>query len=69
MIATAAAAALALDPTPHQSTRGAAGGAAAHVRRLRARRARDVAVMLSVPAARVVVTDDPLAATAGTPGT
>jgi len=31
--------------------------------------ARDVAVMLGVLAARVVVTDDPAAATADTPGT
>ncbi|WP_300015876.1 hypothetical protein [Pseudonocardia sp.] len=56
MIATAAAAALALDPHPDP---GATGGVAAHVRRLRARMTRDVAVMLGVPAARVVVTDDP----------
>lgn len=57
MIATAAAAAaLALDPHPDPAT---AGGGAAHVRRLRARMTRDVAVMLGVPAARVVVTDDP----------
>lgn len=52
----AAATALALDPHPDP---GAAGGGAAHVRRLRARMVRDVAVMLGVPAARVVVTDDP----------
>lgn len=59
MISTAAAAALALDRHPAPADQGATGPNAAHVRRLRARMARDVAVMLAVPAARVVVTDDP----------
>ncbi|OZM76578.1 hypothetical protein [Pseudonocardia sp. MH-G8] len=58
MIAAAAAAALALDAHPEPADPAATGGGAAHVRRLRARMARDVAVMLGVPAARVIVTDD-----------
>jgi hypothetical protein len=58
MIATDAAAALALDPHTARPDPGSIGRAA-HVRRLRARMTRDVAVMLGVPAARVVATDDP----------
>ena len=58
MIATDAAAALALQPHPAPGA-PTTGPSAAHLRRLRARIARDVAVMLGVPAARVPVTDDP----------
>lgn len=56
MIATAAAAALALG---HPSAPAPPDGPAALVHRLRVRLCRDVAVMLDVPAAHVVATDDP----------
>lgn len=58
MIATAAAAALALDARPAPAD-PADPDLPAHVRRMRARMARDAAVMLGVPVNSVVITDDP----------
>lgn len=67
MIASAAAAALARDPRPAAPDPGT-GGYAVYVRRLRARMAREVAVMLGVPAGHVVVADDPARRYGGHPG-
>jgi hypothetical protein len=68
MIATAAAA-LALDPRPAPPGPGAdTSSRAAHVRRLHARMARDVAIMLGAPAAHVVADDDPARRYGGHPG-
>ncbi len=65
MIATAAAAALALGRPPAPAH---PDGHAARVHRLRVRICRDVAVMLDVPAAYVVATDDPDRAYGSHPG-